>query len=117
MSRYKIALGLFWLSVILCGCWGLALFATPLQKFMNYYGIHGASVFCLAMLINLISLKDDPSKVGRLLGWSILIWAVALVNELAQYFNPSRVLDKWDIFAQSAGAVAAFIVAWWAARE
>ena len=104
--------------------WKIQIIPSSIERFIGNYGLHGIGTFgftlwcqfCLRILrFSPISkewkipklVKNEKKYIFRMV---ISIWAGALFNELVQFLDPKRVIDVWDVLAQTVGSLAALIL-------
>ncbi len=109
-QRNLILMLLNMICFILFFSWRLNLLPHSIEKFVGNYGLHAIGTFGFTMMAilyaNLFSFTLRFTKVVAIV---VLTWVGSLVNEIIQYFDPSRVVDGWDVIAQTAGSLAALV--------
>lgn len=81
-----------------------------LQKFMSNYGLHFLGTFAYTLAIGLVgglNTKTYMRTMSYILTASVLI---STTGELTQYFDPRRVVDKYDVLMQVAGCLMAYAI-------
>ncbi len=85
----------------------------PLSDKQLHFGMFGAIAFWLSLW------WDDPTRaggrlrLGRWLPWSVLLpFGLALTEEVAQHWSPSRTADPVDLACDLAGMLCCWGVAW-----
>lgn len=110
ISRKPVTYLLLFLSIqgiAFAGRFGLV--TLGFQKFIAYYGLHG--VHCFTMNLAVLYLFCIEERVQ----WEKVVWFTgacilgSTFNELLQFFDPSRVVDRWDVAAQVVGCLAAVL--------
>lgn len=81
------------------------------QVFMACYGLHAAGTLAATIFL-LVESEFLPFKKRLLTVAAVGVYVsiISLGGELAQYYQPDRVVDIWDVVAQEAGVATAVLV-------
>lgn len=97
---------------------------------MGNYGLHATGTMAYSICFGGIFSFFKLSERDWLSTWKInnvgfafpiflgvaLAWIISLLGECAQYFDPKRVVDVWDVLAQTIGCFLGYLTLIWATR-
>lgn len=89
--------------------WLLGFLPTGIQKFISNYGLHfiGTFLWTFSLIFSCVLFDKKYSKLF-FAGVALAAILGSTANELLQYFEPGRVVDKWDVLAQIVGCSLAY---------
>ena len=90
--------------------WRVDYLYPDLQKFITNYGLHllGTFAWTLSLGAILVTMIDKRKYIALACLVFVAIFLTTL-NELLQYFEPGRVVDKYDVLAQAVGCVVTYL--------
>jgi undecaprenyl-diphosphatase len=89
----------------------------PFSDKQLHFGMFGAVAFWLALWWEGPDRPGGPLRLGRWLPWSVLLpFGLALIEEAAQHWSPSRTADLTDLACDLAGMICCWGLAWLALR-
>ncbi len=104
MFCYIFLMGVTGLVYIL---WRMKIFSPEIHTFMSNWGAHGFGTYGYTLLLGFSHVLNRKRFLKRLLWVALISTAICTTGELLQFFDPTRVVDKWDLLAQFIGCTLA----------